>query len=253
MLKIIENLLQASDRKERAALATVIKLEGLPGVALSTKTLVREDGTSTGTLGPALQGLAHTDCVRVLHDRQPMITRYEVPGGAVRVFIEPVEDRPQLLIVGAGHISQYLAKVGRMIGFEVSIVDDRAEFAALDRFPEVDAIMVGEVTETIRSFGISPDTYVVLVPRNHEQGDKAVRQVVGSRAAYIGMIGSRKRAEAVAKDLTAEGFSADDIGKVRSPIGLKIGAESPEEIAVAIAAELISVRRTRSESPGEAR
>lgn len=253
MLQIIDDLLRTLDRKERAALATVIDLEGSPEARVSAKALIHFDGTGEGDLGGHLQELVLPDCLEVLEDRQPRIARYEVPGGAVRVFLEPVEDRPRLLIVGAGHISQHLAKLGHMIGFAVGVVDDRPEFTTPNRFPDVETIEVGDMAQAIQRFGISGDTYVVLVPRSHEQGDAAIRQVVRSGAAYIGMIGSRRRAEAMARDLQADGFTPEEIGEIRSPIGLKIGAESPEEIAVAIAAELISVKRSRSGSVDERR
>jgi xanthine dehydrogenase accessory factor len=258
----------------QAAAETVAAAEGGPPVAVATlirvppgglplgaKLLVRLDGSRLGDLGggpfeeavaaEAVAALAavprrsfQTFDYAASGDRVAGAARREAKSAAIyQVMLEVVEARPVLLVVGAGHVGQAVTRLGDYVGFAVAVLDDRPEFASRERLPEADRILCGDLVESLRGFPIDAGTYVVVVSRGHRQDELALREVVTSDAAYVGMIGSRRRAGAVLQHLSDEGFSQDDLKRVRTPIGLNIGAETPEEIAVSIMAEIIQVRR----------
>jgi len=165
------------------------------------------------------------------------------------LFVEVIAPAGELVIVGAGHIAQSLVTVARTLGFRLSIVDDRAAFANRVRFPQADRIVVGGIEETLAGLPIGPATYLVLVTRGHQLDEAALKTVIGSDAAYIGMIGSRRRVREVFRHLAAAGVAEERLARVHAPIGLDIGAETPAEIAVAIAAQLVKVRRELRAQP----
>jgi xanthine dehydrogenase accessory factor len=164
-------------------------------------------------------------------------------AGQVGVFFDLAVPRPRLVIIGAGHVAVPIARVGRLLDFEVVVVDDRPSFASVERFPEADQLVVGEFDTTLDQLDITPSTYVVLVTRAHTFDVHALRKIVRSPAGYIGMIGSRRRVYAVFKLLSDEGVPLEDLLRVHAPIGLDIKTETPGEIAVSVGAELLKVRR----------
>jgi len=159
------------------------------------------------------------------------------------VLIEVVESPPVLLIVGAGHIGRSLCKLGAAVGFSVAVLDDRPDYANSERLPEAEQVLCEDFERALDRFPINRNTYVVMVSRGHKQDEISLRKTVGRPAAYIGMIGSKRRTSTVLAHLATEGFSPDALEAVHTPIGLDIGAETPEEIAVSILAEIIMVRR----------
>jgi xanthine dehydrogenase accessory factor len=161
----------------------------------------------------------------------------------VELALEPMLPPPRLIIVGAGHIAVPLARLGKLLGFEVTVIDDRARFASRDRFPDADEIVVDAFDRAIERQTITPWTYLVLVTRGHEHDEATLRRVVGSPAPYIGMIGSRRRVLLVFQRLAREGVPERFLDRVYAPVGLDIGSRTPEEIALAIMAEIVNVRR----------
>ena len=161
----------------------------------------------------------------------------------VRFFLDPIVSTPRLLVVGAGHIAQPLARISSILGFETIVVDERADFANCDRFPTADQIYACAIETFLDEFEVDERTFVVLVTRAHRFDEAALRVLLKSPAPYIGMIGSRRRVHVVYRNLRDEGFSSDQFGNVYAPIGLDIGAKTPAEIALAITAELVDVRR----------
>lgn len=165
------------------------------------------------------------------------------PMLAYRLLIEPPKTVVQLLILGAGHIAVPLATMAKIVGYEVTVVDDRPSFANSNRFSTVDQIICNDFEKALEEIYITPQTYVVIITRGHRYDKVCLRKVINQPAGYIGMIGSRKRVKSLLADLVEEGVSNEALQKLYSPIGLKIGAETPEEIAVCILAELIKVQR----------
>ncbi|HEX6511999.1 MAG TPA: XdhC family protein, partial [Chloroflexota bacterium] len=147
----------------------------------------------------------------------------------------------QLVVVGAGHIAVPLAAMGKMLDYEVVVIDDRTTFANKTRFPTADRIIVGDYEESINGLDLTPSTFVVLVTRGHRHDVLSLRKVIQRPLGYIGMIGSRRRVFAVLKLLKDEGVELEHIAKVHAPIGIDIGARTPAEIAICILAEIINL------------
>lgn len=163
--------------------------------------------------------------------------------GQTLLFLEPLTPLPQLVIAGAGHIGKEVARLGKLLNFEVTVIDDRAEFASAERFPEADAVIAGDIGEAIRKFLISTDTYIVIVTRGHRYDAAALRACIHSPAAYIGMIGSRRKVALMREEFLRKGWaSTAKLKRVHAPIGLKIGSKTVAEIAVSIASQLVLVR-----------
>jgi xanthine dehydrogenase accessory factor len=255
---IVRAVLEALQEGGAVCLATVIRADEAFAVAPGVKMLVWPDGSALGSLGGALDEAVRGDCREALARHLVQTVRYSPDGRrlppaaaepGVEVLIEAIEPPATLLVVGGGHVGKALSQIGALLGFSVAIIDDRPEYASPARFPEADHIICGDFAEALRQFPIGPDTYVVIVTRDHRQDEESLRQVMGAPAAYVGMIGSRRRVGAVLQQLQEEGVPADAVARVHSPIGLDIGAETPEEIAVSIMAEIIQVRRQGSGRP----
>jgi len=191
---------------------------------------------------PSLQELEDT-----LRQAKPRLVRLAGPASRKDkerlFFLEPLFPLPQLVIVGAGHIGQALAPLGKRLDFEVTVIDDRPDFANAVRFPEADVLIVDQIERAVRNFPVSSDTYIVIVTRGHRYDAEALRACIGSPARYIGMIGSSRKVSIMRREFLEKGWaSAAEFDRVRAPIGLKIGSKTVEEIAVSIAAELVLVR-----------
>jgi xanthine dehydrogenase accessory factor len=164
-------------------------------------------------------------------------------------MVEIIETPVSLLIIGGGHIGLSLATIGAHVGFSVHVLDDREDFANAERFPMADSTMWGEFEPHLRDFPINRTTYIVLVSRGHKQDEEGLRLVVQRGAGYVGMIGSKRRVSTVLRHMHEEGVPLEVLEAVYTPVGFDIGAETPEEIAVSIIAEIIAVRRQASGRP----
>lgn len=160
-----------------------------------------------------------------------------------RIFVDVQPGLQTLIIVGAGHIAQPLCEIGSMLGFRTIVIDDRWAFANRERFPHATDIRVGAFEETLNSLDINEHSYVVVVTRGHVWDEASVKAVLRRNPAYVGMIGSKRRAKTTLERLAEQGYSTEELRRIHTPLGLDIAAETPAEIAVAIAAELIRVRR----------
>jgi len=154
-----------------------------------------------------------------------------------------LETAPKLVIAGAGHLGKALADLAGRLGFDISVIDDRADYANAERFAPPIMSIVGDIAETLRGWPIDANTYVVVVTRGHKHDEQALGAVLASPAKYLGMVGSKRKIQVIYDGLRHAGASDAQLARVHSPIGLAISAQTPEEIAVSIAAELISVRR----------
>jgi len=161
----------------------------------------------------------------------------------VRAFIQPVFSSPSLYVFGAGHIAIPVAHVADLVGFRVAIIDDRVEFANRQRFPQADRVLVAPVDDAFGSLAIGEDAYVVAITRGHVMDEEVVARALRADVKYIGMIGSKRKVASIRQRLRRLGFDAAEIARLHAPIGLDIGAETVEEIALSIVAELVAVRR----------
>jgi xanthine dehydrogenase accessory factor len=163
------------------------------------------------------------------------------------VYIEPVEAAPQLYIVGAGHVGHQLGQIAGPAGFRIHVLDDREKFASRERFPEADEVIVDSIPDWLHKAEIPSTAYVVVVTRGHRHDLDALRSLAARDLRYIGLIGSKAKVKKIYDALIEEGMPLECLQRVHAPIGLDIGAVTPEEIAVSILAELIAVRRGRME------
>ncbi len=249
----VAKLTEAVAKGTPAVLATVVGgyARRLP---LGSKALILADGTvhgfpETDPLRPILvakaqEALGRGESWRVRLEL-PDVSRRQATADepALDVYLEVMTPPPQLVIVGAGHIAVPLAKIGKLLDFEVTVLDDRSAFANPQRFPEADHVIAANIEKTLMDFPVTPNAYFVLVTRGHQLDEEACRCILGKGAAYIGMIGSRRRTREVKRHLIEQGFSQALTDQIYAPIGLDLGAETPGEIAVAIAAELVNLRR----------
>jgi len=255
--QIAQEVVRAARGGVTVAVATVIRAPEGGGPAAGEKLLVRADGSRLGSLGGGpLEEAVAADGHAAL-TRRPRrqveslfyrgdgtrLHRLEAGPDEFEVMIEVAETAATLLVVGGGHVGQSIATIAAHAGFSVAVLDDREAFANRERFPMADRVICGDFVEELRRFPIDANTYIVLVSRGHKQDELSLREVVNSEAAYVGMIGSLRRVGTVLTHLAREGYGRDALERVHTPIGLDIGAETPEEIAVSIVAELIGVRR----------
>ena len=255
--QIAEEVVRATREGPPVAVATVVRAPDGTTPSLGEKFLVRADGSRASSLGGgALEEAVAADCHAAL-TRRPReqvetlfysangerLHRLAAGAGEFEVMIEVAERPASLLVVGGGHVGQSIAAIAAQAGFSVTVLDDREAFANRERFPMADQVICGDFVEELRRFPIDVNTYIVLVSRGHKQDEISLREVVRSNAAYVGMIGSLRRVGAVLTHLAREGCPRETLERVHTPIGLDIGAETPEEIAVAVVAELVLVRR----------
>jgi xanthine dehydrogenase accessory factor len=244
-------------RKEgrKAALATIIQVQGSIPSYESSKILIRDDGSIVGTVGggcveaevwSVAQDVMREEKPRRLHfnlNSQPEYDEGLICGGSLDIFVEPILGTPTVYVFGGGHVSLYLARVASVAGFDLVVMDDRPSFANPERFPDASRTIAAPWEEIFPQIKVNDFSYIVLVTRGHKGDLTCLRWALGTPAHYIGMIGSRRKFIEIAKVLEGEGVAAEKIARVHSPVGLDIGALTPEEIAVAIVAEMIAVRR----------
>ena len=255
--EITREVVRAAREGGPVAVATAIRAPERGPVAVGDKLLVRADGSRAGTLGGgAIEEAVAADCLAAITRRPRMevesvyysadgerLHRLDAGVDTCAVMIEVTERPATLLIVGGGHVGQSLARVAAQAGFSVAVLDDREAFADPERFPTADRVICGDIVEELRRFPIGGSTYVVLVSRGHKQDELGLREVAARDAAYVGMIGSLRRAGTVLTHMARDGVPREALERVHTPVGLDIGAETPDEIAVSIVAELIATRR----------
>lgn len=258
MEEIAREVLAAMEGGSPVVTATVVQDQGRVAIGMGEKLLVRADGSTLGTLGGgaleaavvrhaldaiprhAIETIRLTDAGEFVTDRHA--------EAAVDVMIEVIESPARLVIVGGGHIGRSLSRMGSECGFSVTVIDDRPDYANQERFPEADHVICADFEAALAELPVDAHSYIVLVTRGHKQDELSLRSLVERDAAYLGMIGSKRRTGAVLQHLTDDGFDPAALARVRTPIGIDIGAETPEEIAVSIVAEIIMVRRGGSGS-----
>jgi len=225
-------------RSGRRGLLVSRVADGLTAMAGDTRLLQDERGGMLGRLPDAAPPLP-----AAARQKRPELIA-PTPGQAA-YFLAPILPDPELLVFGAGHISTFVAALAKTVGFRVTVIDNRAEWADRRRFPQADAVYVLEFEAAFETLGVSPSAYIVIVTRGHAFDQRVLEQALRTPAAYIGMLGSAAKRDKIFAALTAQGFTDQDLGRVHAPIGLPIGAETPAEIAVSIVGELIRVRAGR--------
>ncbi|WP_420645733.1 XdhC family protein [Candidatus Leptofilum sp.] len=254
-LRILQELLAAQQAGTPVVLATVIKARGSVPRHSGSKMLVYEDGRISGSIGGGeMESRVVNEALLALQDGRTRVLPYSlvepsrgdpgVCGGEVEIYLEPYAPPATLLVVGCGHVGQAVAELGHFLGYRVVVTDDREALASPDVIPNADLHLPGSFADAIAQSPINAQTYIVMVTRNVLVDREIVPQIIRSPARYIGVMGSSRRWAETKRLLMEDGLSADDLAQVQAPIGLEIQAETPEEIAVSIMAEIIKRRRT---------
>jgi len=256
MEDIYQEIVRVKAGGEEVALVTVVRASGSTPREEGAKMLVRPDGSIIGTIGGgSLEAQVIREAVKVIRQGKPKRLHRSLAakeaeeagmicGGELEVFIEPILTPPALYIFGGGHIALALAKMGKLVGFNITVIDDRAEFAHAERFPEANVILAEDFTKSFPRVKIDKSSYIVIVTHGHRHDEVVLEWAVGTPARYIGMIGSKTKNETIFTHLRARGILQKQLDRAHAPIGLEIEAQTPEEIAVSILAEVIKVRRS---------
>jgi xanthine dehydrogenase accessory factor len=255
MKDVFEAALKAAQTGEKAALVTVISTEGSTPQKAGAKMVVYPDGRIVGTIGGGCVEAEMTWRARqVIEDRRSQVASYELTadqagedglicGGRMEVFIEPIEGTPTLCLFGAGHVAQPLARMAKAAGFRVEVADDRVKFANRERFPDADLVLVDDIASAASQMTLGPDSYAVVVTRGHRGDEEALAACLGKGLRFVGLLASRPKFVLIAVALEERGIRAEEVATIHSPLGLDLGATTPEEIAVSVLAEMIAVRR----------
>jgi xanthine dehydrogenase accessory factor len=250
----------ALERGEPAALVTIVSTTGSTPQRVGAKMLVFADGRMVGTIGGGCyENDAFWKARESITNRKPQLVHYELDddfaqetglicGGQMSVYIEPVEPSPELFVVGAGHVGFHLANMAHEVGFRVHVVDDREKFANRERFPNAAEVVTEDIPAWIERSAIPAHAYVVIVTRGHTNDLDALRALAARDLRYLGLIGSRAKVARITDQLLAEGMDSGLLKQVHAPIGLDIGAVTPQEIAVSILSELIAVKHGKIKS-----
>lgn len=251
---IYQEITKIRDEGGEAALATVISVSGSTPREEGAKMLVRPDGSITGTIGGgSIELQVIKEAIEVIKKEKPKHLCYRLKegddlgmicGGDTEIFVEPIVSTPTLFILGGGHISFTLAKIAKLVGFKIVVVDDRPEYATAQRFPDAEQVIAISYNKAFSELKVGKSGYVVIVTHGHKGDAAALEGALSTEARYIGMIGSRTKNASVYARLKAKGITQKQLDTVHAPIGLRIRAQTPEEIAVSILAEMIQVRRS---------
>lgn len=238
-MDILARAAELMEKETTFCLATIV-ISSRPEVQPGRKVIVLEDGSLEGSLGSQpldtkLSGLA----LAAFKNKKRQLV--EIDTG-IQAFVDILTSGARLVICGAGHIAVPLAHFARSVGFQVTVLDDRSDFANPSRFPDCEVI-AEDFSLALREMTFGPSTYVVVITRGHVHDVDCLTEILGKKMLYVGLIGSRRRVRIVLEILDKEGFAQEQLRKVFTPIGLPIGAESPEEIAISIVSELVCVRR----------
>jgi len=258
--EVFAAVVEALEKGEPAALVTIVSTTGSTPQRVGAKMLVFADGRSVGTIGGGCyENDAFWKAREAITNRRPQMLHYEldddfaqetglVCGGQMDVYIEPIEPSPELYVVGAGHVGFHLATLAQEVGFRVHVIDDREKFANRERFPNAAGVITEDIPTWIDRTALPPHAYVVIVTRGHTNDLEALRRLAPRDLRYLGLIGSRAKVARIYDELIGTSMPPELLKHVHAPIGLDIGAVTPQEIAVSILAELIAVKHGKVRS-----
>ena len=246
------------DDGTRLALCTVIEKKGSGPRDVGAKMIVRENGARFGTIGGGtLEDALVGECLKTLGERKARTATFDLTGnaeggaietghicgGQIVMFIDVLEPDPRLIIVGAGHVALSLARLASITRFAVTVIDDDPEHASGERFPMAERIITGDFAHVLEEFATRPDDYVVIAHGEPERDYVALTTMMKKKPAYVGLLGSRKKVAQLVQRLQTDGVSKEELTTLHAPVGVAIGAQTPEEIGISILAEIIQHRR----------
>lgn len=250
---IFSKVVKLEESAGAGALCTIISSKGSTPRGAGTKMLVYADGSIVGTVGGGeLENRVRHAALEVISTGRPLLLAYNMAdiskgdpglcGGQVEVYVEPILPKPSMLVIGGGHVGQAVSHLAKWLGFRVIVSDDRLEFCTLETNPDADLFLPIPMSQIPDQLVITKDTYIVLTTRGVSVDIVGLPALLASQASYLGVIGSRKRWATTVKELEKSGVPAKTINRIHSPIGLELNAETPEEIATSILAEIIMIR-----------
>ena len=254
-MDVYEELIREREAGRSCALAVIVNATGSIPSYETAKMLVREDGSIVGTVGGgAGEAAVIREAKAVLASGKPKLVSFDlhenprmdlgmVCGGSLNVFIEAIRPAPVAYLFGAGHVGALVAQAAKLARIEVEVIDDRPEFANQERFPGARAIHAGDMAASFKALKPNRHALIFIATRGHALDAQALRWAVDAPAAYIGMIGSRRKVKVVYEKLKADGVSDEQFARVHAPVGVDIGAVTPEEIAISVVAEMIATIR----------
>lgn len=253
-MSIYSRLAELQAGGEAVVLCTVVRTSGSVPRRAGAKMLVFSDGRTEDTIGGGeMEARVVAEALRSLADGQPRTLEYSLTdpsrgdpgicGGTMEVFVEPINPEPTLLVIGAGHVGRALAQLADFLGYRVLVSDDRPELCTRENIPHADAFYPVAISELPKHVKFNLQTYICLTTRNAEIDIKGLPALLDSPSGYIGVIGSRRRWAEARKKMEAAGIPAAKLDRVRSPMGLELNAETPEEIALSIMSEIVMLRR----------
>lgn len=248
-MDIFKEIVALKSEGVAAVLTTVVAVVGSAPGKPGARMIVKADGSTIGTIGGgAIEKRITEEALTMMQGRGTRLLTYElkdigmVCGGGMSVFLEPLVDAHPLVIFGAGHIGSALSKITAMLGFTTTVVDNRTEFANGEKLPWADRVIADDYQKALRELSFSDTTFVVILTHRHAHDFEILEYCIKQPFSYLGMIGSRKKVDKAFEQLREKGVDAETIKRIHAPIGMNIGAESPQELAVAIAAQLVTVR-----------
>jgi xanthine dehydrogenase accessory factor len=259
--EVFSALAEALEKGEEVALVTIVSSTGSTPQRVGAKMLVYSDGRTVGTIGGGCyENEAFWKAREAIQSRKPLNMSFElnddfaqesglVCGGQMDVFIEPVEAAPALYVFGAGHVGYFVGKMAHEVGFRVHVVDDREKFANAERFGQGIEVAVDDIPTWLQAHQLPATAYAVILTRGHRHDLDALRALTAHPLRYLGLIGSKAKVKRIYDALREEGVTVDQLRSVHAPIGLDIGAITPQEIAVSIVAELIAVKHGKTAEP----
>jgi xanthine dehydrogenase accessory factor len=259
-VSIFQALAQLEEKNEAGVLCTIIRSDGSTPRHEASKMLVYPNGSILGTVGGGeLEARVIAAALEALQDGEARILTYSmsepqrgdpgVCGGQLEIFLDPVRQKPALVVIGAGHVGKAVAHLARWLGFRVVVNDDRPDFCSPQAFPEADEHLVMPISDLPAHMKITPWTYFVLTTRNVMVDVEGLPALLDTPAAYVGVIGSKRRWATTRQHLLEAGIPQEKLARVYSPMGLELNAETPEEIAVSILAEIIMLRNKGDGKP----
>ena len=248
-MDIFEEIVMLKKERGSGVLATVIEAVGSAPGKPGARMIIKGDGSTVGTIGGgAVEKKITEEALKLIQGRETRLIHYKLEdlgmacGGGMSIFLEPLASPPDLIIFGAGHIGSALSKIGALLGFATTVVDSREECANSERLPWADKVVAGDYQKALQQISFRDTSYLVILTHRHANDFEILEHCIKKPFRYLGMIGSRKKVATAFQQLREKGVDEETIKGIHAPIGISIGAETPEEIAVAIAAQLVAVR-----------
>ncbi|MEO6162754.1 MAG: XdhC/CoxI family protein [Candidatus Binatia bacterium] len=247
MSSLSEELVKIAEQGEAAVLVTVVEITGDGQIQPGAKCLIRDGKALVDTIGDArvVAALVRESDSHARAEKSQLVS-LAIPDSTIKldVFFEVMPAPPRLIVVGAGHIAVPLVRIAKVLDFHVTVIDDRLLYANRERFPDADEVLTGDMAQMLKEMTLTPSCYIVLITRGHAYDEPCLRNIIHSKAKYIGMIGSRRRIKACFQRFRdEEKVTEEAIERIYAPIGLDIATETPAEIAVSILGEVIKIRR----------